>query len=289
MTLFGKILVVLNLALAILFLGMAGATYTARLDLQKEVETNKKTVTAEKKKSAELALESGTLTNELKGVKEKLDDEVKKSAKSNRDKDALVANAIDQADGFRKQIDVVNQRLAQVTDEASRRKEEVDQLRKIRQEQIEKIGTLSTALSEERDVIAQRKNDNEVLADVNRKISEEFRHLKIWVGRQGLTLPSPEDAKNIAESGDQSPVPEVQGIVKKLDGTGKFIQISLGENDGIKAGHVLKVWRMAPNAKYLGEIKVFTTQVNTAVAKPVSVTGPIQEGDYVGPNVLMNR
>ena len=85
---------------------------------------------------------------------------------------------------------------------------------------------------------------------------------------------------NIDPSGEV--VPRVQGLVSATlrDSTGLLIEITVGADDGIKAGHTVEIYR---GDKYLGRARILKTDPNRSVARVIRSyqVGPIEEGDDV--------
>jgi hypothetical protein len=76
--------------------------------------------------------------------------------------------------------------------------------------------------------------------------------------------------------------------VKHVDGD--FIEITLGENDGVKKKQRFQVWRTEPTPQYLGQVVVVETRPNKAVVQPDGrMLGPIKPNDRVGVSSLLYR
>jgi hypothetical protein len=79
-----------------------------------------------------------------------------------------------------------------------------------------------------------------------------------------------------------SVVPAVEGVVSRIErkAGGQLVEITIGADDGLKAGNTLEVSR---GAKYLGRVEIIQTSPDKAVGR-VDRTfqqGQIQEGDRV--------
>ena len=285
MTLFGKILVVLNLALAVLFFGHAVATYNARLNFQERLAKEKKDSEENRKKADLAANNEDAARKSLADATNKLTQATKDLERAKKDADTTARNLSDQLDNSKKEAESTGQRIIQISEELNRRQKEVDQLRQQRQELIEAKSKLVDDLTNARDTVAGLKNDIEIRNGRIRETKDYENALKKFIAARGLVLPDVADIAAMPEN--IGPPPNVEGVVREVDDTGKFIKVSLGSNDGLKVGHVLKVWRTSPEAKYLGEIRVATLDVKTAVCKPVgSLAGPVLRADIVGPNTL---
>ncbi|MGL5095598.1 MAG: hypothetical protein ACRDD1_08425, partial [Planctomycetia bacterium] len=169
------------------------------------------------------------------------------------------------------------------TTEAKQRRTEVEQLRETRDGLLKRNGELTNEKESLNDKLAQTENSLELATSRNTQLAETLDGLQKFVVKRVGAMPS---AAELRDAGEQPPPPDVEGIVTGLDQGGQYVQISLGEDDGLRKGHVLNVWRYTPEATFLGKIKVSAIQANTAVAKPISVKGRIQENDRVGARVV---
>ena len=81
------------------------------------------------------------------------------------------------------------------------------------------------------------------------------------------------------------PAVKVDGKIEKVDG-GDLVQISLGTDHGVNKDNTLDVYRMTPDPKYLGMVRIVDANTHKSVARLI-VTGnanfrtPLREGDLV--------
>jgi len=285
MTTTAKILVVLNLLLAVLFLGFSAASFNARLGMQTRItglEKEKKTaddkVAVERQTADKTEKENKTLATDL-NLKEKTYKALKDQT------DNQLENMTAEMAGYRKQIDSTTQRIKQVTDEATQRKEEIDQARKQNQDLVAKNVTAMNDLSKARDEIQDYKSQLERLNDKIRVGDQKMQNLLGYLATMKVNLPPPEEWI----PGENTQPPAVEGIVKDVRDGGKLMEISLGENDGIRSKHHLKIFRTDP-AKYIGDVEVIRTWPNMSVVRPVeTLLAPPQKGDRVGITTMPNR
>jgi hypothetical protein len=286
MTLTGKILVFLNLVFSCVFLGFSVSVFQSRIDTQKAVLDAKSKLEVESKAKANAERVVEGLKNDVSAAKKERDD-IEKKSKEAKDQDSKLAAAQqEQIEKLRLQLTPSTQRLENAAEEQNRRAEEATQLRKDREDLIKKNAKLTEDLLKSRDDGAQMKNDKESLQAKNEQLLRQISQMTNFIASKGMTLPAQEDLETMAEV---PPPPEVKGIVRKVDATGKFIQISLGADDGIRNGQLLHVWRNKPNAKYIGTARITLTEATTAVAKPESMAGPVLPNDEIGPAALINR
>ncbi|MFO0948469.1 MAG: hypothetical protein U1D30_21530 [Planctomycetota bacterium] len=95
--------------------------------------------------------------------------------------------------------------------------------------------------------------------------------------------------RELQTSTDVSPPPNVEGVVLRVDPTGKCSRLASAPMTAFARPKSPGLADQARGPKYLGQIQIVQTTANTAVAKPVSVTGLIQENDQVGPRNQWQR
>jgi hypothetical protein len=83
----------------------------------------------------------------------------------------------------------------------------------------------------------------------------------------------------------------VKGRIDKVDPTDRsLVQISLGTDQGLKVNHTLEVYRLKPQAEYLGMIRIVDAQEHKAVGKLMRSgtsgnRGALQAGDIVASSI----
>jgi hypothetical protein len=147
--------------------------------------------------------------------------------------------------------------------------------------------TAQNELSKARDEIQDHKNQIERLNEKIRVSEEKHRKLLNYLMVMKFNIPSDQDIE-IGQD-EVTPPPAVEGVVTEVRDGGKLMEISLGENDGIKSKHQLQLFRNDP-AKYVGLVEVIRTWPNKAVVRPVdTLLAPPKKGDRVGPSANLNR
>ncbi|HYV34658.1 MAG TPA: hypothetical protein VE988_03075 [Gemmataceae bacterium] len=78
----------------------------------------------------------------------------------------------------------------------------------------------------------------------------------------------------------------VKGQIEKVDGTDKtLVKITIGSDSGLKKGHTLEVYRLAPKAEYLGRLIIEDADFRYAIGKLLRQPGvappTLQPGDEV--------
>jgi hypothetical protein len=108
--------------------------------------------------------------------------------------------------------------------------------------------------------------------------SKEIERLKVAGGGAG-------PRNGVAAS---NPPPEdVHGRVKSTDAQSGYVTIDIGSDAGINRDNTLEVYRLQPEPRYLGTIRIVAVNAHEAVGRPVTTQrkGLIQVGDEVAANI----
>lgn len=288
MTTLGQLLVFLNLLMSGLFVWFSLLVFQARVDLKKKWDNEKSRVQEMDTKRQEAETQNGDLQNKLATAEKGLEAKTSELKTQQIQAQGLLKQVTDARDKLQKEQVAIVARLDAATTEVKQRGQEVEQLRQHRSELVKTNTDFVDANSALKDQVAQLKAQ---LDSVNQRLQQtvqSYSELTRYVQRsRNGVLPTSDEIKSA--EGEVPPPPDVPGIVTRVDNTQRFIQISLGEDDGIHKGQVLQIWRTTPEPKYLGEIKIFQAEATTSVAKPVSLVGTIQENDKVGARIFPTR
>jgi hypothetical protein len=115
----------------------------------------------------------------------------------------------------------------------------------------------------------------------NSDLRERVAKYSVLLRQNGLS----DDISQI--KGLESP-PPVMGEVKRVDSTNRRIEITIGSDDGLVAGHELFVYRVKPRPEYLGKLAIVAVDPDQAVGKVVGNTyqgKKIKEGDIVSSTI----
>jgi BMFP domain-containing protein YqiC len=89
------------------------------------------------------------------------------------------------------------------------------------------------------------------------------------------------------ESTPNVPPGKVDGKVKQVDANG-LVLIDLGSDDGLAKGHNLEAFRLDPQPRYLGTLRIVQVRLKEAVGQPVrKLNDAIKEGDRVSNQVFV--
>lgn len=283
MNLLGRIFVILILVMSVLFLGFATVVYATHQNWYEVVNLSPNDAGAGKPVGLTFQLQDARSENtRLKEDLARLEQEISNEQASRRDAIAkletekeLLKNERDSLQ--RDEADLVAQKnQAVATMEASqqtlaRLRAEVDTLRgEIREAQSERDGAF-TRVVELTDSLNQAESALAKTQLRRDQLDEQVEKLKDVLARNEI---DPDE--------DMTP-PRVDGIVL-ASGRDGLIEISIGEDDGLRPGHQLEVYR---RDRYLGRIEVIQIAPDKSVAKiiPEFRKGSIQRSDRVATRI----
>jgi vacuolar-type H+-ATPase subunit I/STV1 len=286
MTFVGKILVILIMLFSVLFLGFSTVVFT--------------TATNWKAKSEELTKKSAELNKNLNSAKAQLaqaetqlktaQDEHKKQilekdkrigdlTKQTADAEAEMASA-------RSSLEVAQNNAKVSLAEATARKGEIDVLNETlekAQKQANEFNSQNIELKDNIRVLERSKTAAEQNAkDLRTYVAKTAAYLRF----KGIPF------ENIDRFDATTVPPAVEGLVKEVNLTRRSMEITIGEDDGLKPGQELYVFRVQPRAEYIGKIKIVTVYPDKAVADVIgnTVNGKkVQEGDIVSSTFFNSR
>ncbi|MFM8224302.1 MAG: hypothetical protein ACKOGA_00410 [Planctomycetaceae bacterium] len=287
MSFFGKILVLLQLALSILFLMFAGAVYTNHINWKTETEKQQKLV----KKGAD---DLRNLTEEKEKELLTLKTERDTAAQRTQEVEAqlqLMTQQFETSKGQNARLQTESataRRQAQNSaEEASARSEEARELREVNHEQTGMLGSAEVKRAELEDEIRRLQGELDLSNAKNKALVAQLTQFTALLAKNGI---SPDEAVDLVSA--SQPPPQVEGKVRTVRrpaklGNAELLGITLGMNDGLKKGHEMTVWRSAAASggkpRYLAKIRIVTTAPDSAVGEVIedSRSGAIQEGDNV--------
>jgi hypothetical protein len=285
MSFLGKILIVTQVVLSLLFMCAAGAVFNMHVNWQKEAtkanDQVKALQTAHTTELASLNQKMDVLDQKLAGETNRANAEAVKSQQLNNQVVALT-----------QETNSLNQQLQRQTglaetksNEAEFRQAEAEQQRV----QNETLGDsldaqIKTSVALEDQLSTLQQNHNDLIAQHDATLKELSTLQKIVRAHNLAT-----DIQSVATLSE--PPPPVEGLVQDIRkdeaNRTKFVHISIGSDDGLRVGHMLDVYRPAERnngrAKYLGRIRVWSVTPDNAVGIVVEAAknGIIEVGDNV--------
>ncbi|MBA4029684.1 MAG: hypothetical protein C0478_02045 [Planctomyces sp.] len=278
MTFVGKILVVLHLVLAVVFMAFAGAIFTAQANWRLAKENTQKQLDAAKR---ELGEKTTALTQAADTAAKNETELQGQVTQLTGEKNALtLRNTSLEAEAARlKALANTEQKVAGLsTSEAEQRLLEA-QLQRARNLELEASrNELITANNKLSDEIFSAKVKLDALVAKHEESLREIATMKSYLASKDL----PTDTKSMVVS--TTPPPPVTGVVMDLrparPGSSETVEISLGSDDGLTKGHILTIYRAD---RYLGKVRLNFITPDRAVGEVVERTknSVIQRGDNV--------
>jgi hypothetical protein len=288
MTVLGKILVGLNFVFSLVAASLFVMSYAARTNWKNyadKVEAEYKVADGSAKAYALEAAEARRSGDERARIaKEQLDARTKE---------------IKDPGGLKDQLDEAQGKLVAATENLRQAKIAIDSgnaQKKLLMDDSKRLEAAVIAKDQEIKTNLVTMNDlkkDKVNADIARDgfkemaegLEKRVRELEAFVKKAKATGVVPASSAVLAS--DNPPPEDIEGFVKRdADATG-LVLISLGSDAGILKGHTLEVFRLSPQAKYLGRIKVIEVRpyesVGQIIGKPA---GPILKDDRVASKLL---
>ncbi len=278
MSFLGKTLVVLHLVLSVLFMAFAGAVYTS--------QTNYRNALIAAKKSADTAKQDAD--TKLNAMQTEIDLLKQKYAALENEKTTFEGRANNlQADNERLdadnkqlkvEIDTLRTSSQLASQEAIERKEEA----KVQRARNSELNASRTALANEMNSLKDQIFAQELLIaqmkEKHEKVLKDNATMIAYLASRDL----PTDPRVMAAS--KVPPPPLEGVVLDARREGKgnrvYVEISLGQDDGLVVGHTMTVFN---GSKYKGKIRLEDVRPVKSVGVVVE-TAPnskIEKDDHV--------
>ena len=267
-------------------MGFAGAVYTAQNNWRaesKKLEGNLKNVQTS---MAELESEySNYKTETTQKVNDALS-EAQKAKAANKLLEQQSKSYQNQLETVRAERDTSVAQAETTGEEAKFRRQESGRQRVVNKTLHNTVNDLRAKIKNLEDTIFTQSIREKNLVAKQNKLLNELKYLNKIVANLGV------DPKDPAIAGMQSPPPAVEGLIlntkkDKRNGT-KFVEVSLGSDDGLSKGHQLFVYRFGTKAngnrpKYLGKIELVYVDPDKAVGTVIDAAknGVIEKGDHV--------
>jgi chromosome segregation ATPase len=282
MTFVGKILVIVIMLFAVLFLGISTVVFSTHTNWKDEVAKVRT-------KADQLRKENDRLGNEIKAAQDTL-------AKTKADQQAEIGRATNQIqklesdrqrvtaemEAARKDLEVAQENARTALVQAKQDRDETDKLR-VQKSAVEKqANEFKLQHADLTDKIRELQRQNQTLDNNNRDLRDRVAKFSSALRANGL----PDDISRYR--GLESP-PAVEGEVARVDARNQTIEITIGSDDGLVVGHELFLYREKPRPEYLGKVQVIAVDPDRAVAKVIggrTVNGKkIKEGDIVASTI----
>lgn len=278
----GKILVVVQVVLSLLFMAFAGAVFSMHANWQSKFEATKTQLDSTQ---ANLETAQTQLDIAKRDFEAKLEAETQRANKFQAEAANLKAQVATST--------TRNQQLEQQRETQTGLAEAKAAEAKFRQQESEKQriendklqAKLNDTAAQVRELTDQNFSQKQTIMELQQRYDNmlvQKNFLEKIVAAEGL-----ETNPRIVER-MQLPPPPVEGLVMETRanraGRVQFVNISIGSDDGLVANHELDVFRQAGNdSEWLGKIRIVDVLPDTAVGEVVleAKNGIIAEGDNV--------
>jgi len=280
MTFVGKILVIVILVFSMFFLALSTVVFTTATNWREQSQKNQEAITALNTKLGTVTAEAEARTKDLEDAKASYETQVKKFQQD-------IAALQDDIGRFQKQYQDATTKLETAQEaaktalaEAEARRQETTQLREL----LANVQREANAYKERQRELNQRIFEltriNEDANNKNRALRERVATLVSHIRQIGG---NPE----AAAPGRTEPPPTLRGEITRVNATNSRVELSIGSDDGLLAGHTLQVFRTNPQPDYLGVVEILATEPDQSVARVVRLNQgkKLQEGDRVAPQI----
>jgi len=276
MTLVGRILVVVLVFFSIGFLFFAVAVYSTQTNWRVAHTNLTKEIDKVKKQNSDLQKQKENLDTELTKEKTSHEKAVKdyetRITELNKGIEKKTADWQDAQKKAEENKATADTAIAETT----QRREEVNQLR----DQLQKIRSdfeVKAAQARQLDeTLHETRRNLDVAKERQKQLEKRVTDLSVLAQKSGIDIHQTVPPEN-------APPPEVEGVVKRVESNGRYVEISLGSDNDLRKGNRLDVYRMKPAAKYLGRIQIMEADPQQSVARILEtyLQGQIKEGDIV--------
>ncbi|MBX7103622.1 MAG: hypothetical protein K1X57_06050 [Gemmataceae bacterium] len=284
MTAFGKILAFLNLIFAVLTGGLIGMVYLTRTNWQQAY-----TAVQNKAQAANVAYQQ-LLADEMSQVRAK-DQQAQAALAQVNEKDKQLAAAraeVEQAKGqleaAKRSNDKASENVTNTTTEIERRRAEVKQLQETLMARETRVRDLEAQLTKVRDEAVNNKLQydslKEKFATMMAQYEDSTKQLAAFAAA-GLSVP---------RAGTKAVPPEqVRGTIKAVDGN--LATISIGTDAGVNKDNILYIYRLSPQAEYIGRLTILSATSFEAVGRIETARrqATVKPGDEVASQITTKK
>ncbi|MBI3838827.1 MAG: hypothetical protein HY288_12960 [Planctomycetia bacterium] len=269
MNLIGKIFVVLIFVMSLVFMSFAVAVYGTHQNWKKKAEDLNTQLTDARKnlqtREEEKAKLEENIAKEAVAKREALAKLETEKAELQRQRDEMLKQRDDlmvKDKAAVAALDSAQQNLGKLTTEVEGLRGEIREAQADRDKHFEQVVKLT-------DQIHQAQGDLKRLDERNVQLAAQVAAGRKVLDAHGLTKDTPVD----------DIPPAIRGKVLAVN-QDNMIEVSLGSDDGLRAGHTLEIFRAS---NYLGRLQVLRTETDRAVGKilPGFKKAAIQKGDDV--------
>ena len=264
----GKIFVFAVFIMSLMLMSFAVAIFSSHVDWQ--VEYKKKQDELEKIKTEEQKLnqEISRLTQQVGDSEAARDQVIAKFQQALLEKEGELAELRKQRNEKLEEMQAKITELANVEEDLTRAREEIKSLQgDVRDKQL-KVDEQVTRAAELAGQLHEKESFLQIATERKAQLEKQVAQARLLLKQNGLSL----------ESATKDRVPAVDGVVTAV--ADNSIEVSLGGDDGLQAGHQIEVYR---KDEYLGRAIVKSVKPDRSIAVIVReyARGIIQRGDKV--------
>ncbi|OHB81979.1 MAG: hypothetical protein A2W31_08955 [Planctomycetes bacterium RBG_16_64_10] len=269
MNLVGKIFLVLILIMSIVFMSLAMAVYSTHQNWRQAAEDLKKKVAEAQAKNTDLGEELKRLDTQMAEEKEAYRQQLQKL-------ETMRVELTDQRDQMQERLSQLVGQTRELTGTVGATQQRLTAL-------IEEVGQLRTNI-----VKAQQDRDAAFAQVIEKTDQLHQAHAELTKAQERKDQLVGQVARytRLMTENNIDPAAPPKGLPPQLDGQvtavsrDNLIEVSLGSDDGLRAGHTIEVYR---GRNYLGRAQVLETAPDKAVGKLLKQyrKGIIQKGDRV--------
>lgn len=282
MTFVGKILVILIMIFAMMFLAFSVVVFSTEKNWSEAAKKVKTDLDKEKGKVSTAQVELEAAKKALDAAKVESDQQIKLLQSQIASLQGNIKDAQTEVTQTRDTTATATQTLQSAMREAEARKAETDVLRKQLSEVQQQANEFKITQTELNDQIRLLQRQLETAQRNNADLRDRTGAFQAELRRNGLS----DDFTQLR--GVNSVAPDVEGHVIRTDARGQRVEISIGSDSGLVVGHELDVWRTTPTAEYVARIRIEAVDPDQAVGSVIGKTvqgKKIQEGDIVSPKI----
>ncbi|HEV2947187.1 MAG TPA: hypothetical protein VGX70_07410 [Gemmataceae bacterium] len=291
MTTLGKILVFLNLVFSLLAGILIIQVYATRTSWKSAFDklNGYYTVSEANNKAVQASMDS---------LRQAKDEQINAAKKTTDEKEKERKRFEDEIKTVREELKKEKeQHLAQRTN-ATTSNEELQRRQQETASLTDRLNKTNAALAEEQkkgkqlqDEMMQAKINFNSEHDRNVRLLDQFRQLTQKAELMEKKLASlGASAKDVAIN--RNPPPEdVEGVILETDAKTGLVTISIGTDSGVNVGNTLEVFRIKPEPKYLGTIRILDAQAKQAVGRLTAPPryGLLEKGDIVATKIMSSK
>ena len=293
MNLFGKILIMLNLLMSLVFMGFAVAVYSTHKNWKEVITLSKEDLQKPENAGKSLGLvaqlediraERARLEERFLALQKEMNQEIKMRNARLQVLETERVNLVKAVEEKAKEIETVtadkqvtSAAIEALTTEAGKKAAEIEALSTDIETKRGQIQDLYRQVLEATDKLAQAQANLDKATRQSTILVQQNNEMKTALRNAGI---DPAVASRIG-----TPPPKIDGRIRAATPDG-LVEVSLGSDDGLMRGHTMEVYRegATPNAtKYLGRIEILSTKADVSVGKviPQYRRGNIEKDDRV--------